>query len=186
MRNRGQILIVVAILIGVALMLLAVAVDGGRLYIQRTRMQRAAQAAANAGVAVAGEQMATLAVPHMTQAAAQPPCTPDAGFGTPFAACTATPPPPQIVSWLTDEDRASLAAPLMQTQVAAEALEYLSRNGMDEALPEVEYPFAYSPTDAVLRLMIRLRQQVTVLLAGLLQRDLVDLSAEGLSQIPQR
>jgi hypothetical protein len=35
-------------------------------------------------------------------------------------------------------------------------------------------------------LLVEVRRQATILLAGFLGRDLVDLSAEGLSELPQR
>ena len=77
---------IVAVLLVVALLLLAVVVDAGRLYIERARLKRAAQAAADAGIGVAAEHMVTLAVARQTQVAmsstASPPLT-----------ATPTPPP---------------------------------------------------------------------------------------------
>jgi hypothetical protein len=91
MKPHGQVIAIVAFLLMVLLLLLAVAVDGGRLYIERARAARTVQSAADAGIGLVGEEMVTLAVPRQTAAAVKPACVPDAGFGTPEASCTATP-----------------------------------------------------------------------------------------------
>lgn len=89
-----------------------------------------------------------------------------------------------MLGWLTDEDRATLVAPLMQTQVAAEAQQYAQRNEFPEA--EVRYPESYDPGASVVRIMVTLRRRATILLAGLLGEEWVDLAGQGLSQVPQR
>lgn len=189
--RRGQVLVVIAVLLMVMLLLLAVAVDGGRLYIERGRLARAAQAGADAGMSWVGEQMATLAVPRQTEAAGRPPCVPDAGYGTPGATCTATPLPQNIPQWLTDDDRATLVSPPIRETARAVALDYAARNGLRASDPQVRrleavYPYAYDPQGPVLRLLVRATRRATVLLAGLLGREFVDLTAEGLSELPQR
>lgn len=177
MKPRGQMLIVVAILLMVVLMLLAVAVDGGRLMIERTRLHRSAQAAADAGIGLVAEAMVTQAVARQTQAAALPTCAP-------AGPCTPTPALNDVPGWLTDDDRAALVAPPMQTQVAAEAGHYAQHNGFDQA--EVTYPQAHDPGAPVVRLLVTLRRRATILLAGLLGEEWVNLAEQGLSQIPQR
>ena len=177
MKTRGQMLVVIALLLMVVLMLLAVAVDGGRLMVERTRLRRSAQAAADAGIGVVADQMVAQAAARQTQAALLPTCAP-------VGPCTPTPALKDVPGWLTDEDRATLVAPPMQTQVAAEARQYAQRNEFPEA--EVSYPESYSPAAPVVRIMVTLRRRATILLAGLLGEDWVDLTEQGLSQVPQR
>lgn len=191
MRARGQVIVIVAVLLMVLLLLLAVAVDGGRIYIERARTVRAAQAGADAGIGRVAEEMVTLAVPRQTEAALRPACVPDAGFGTPGASCTATPHPGEVSHWLTDDDRATLVAPEMQTAVAAEALDYASRNGLNQADPEilsldVAYPHDYDAAGPAVRLLLSAKRRMTILLSGLLRLDSITLEADGLSELPQK
>jgi hypothetical protein len=173
------------------LLLLAVAVDFGRLFVERSRLERAAQAAADAGIGLVADQMVTLAGPRQTQAAARPACVPDAGYGTPGASCTATPPPSRAEQWLTDDDRATLAASAMQTEAAAEALAYAAANRAATADPgvldlEVHYPYAYHPSDDHLQVRVSILARLTFLLAGLLGDEEVLVSVEAISEIPQQ
>lgn len=188
MKHRGQILIIVAILIPVTLLLLAVAVDSGRIFIERGRMQRAAQSGADAGISVVAEEMITLVVARQTIFAST-------SSPTPPGTMTATPPPGDVAAWLDDEDRATLASPLIQATAAAEARDYASRNGYDSGDPqtllvEVTFPQpGYDPTDSgekTLNLFVMIRRRTTVLLAGLLGESLILLDSEAQSEIPQR
>ncbi len=191
MTRRGQVIVVVAILLMIVLLLLALAVDVGRLFVERSRMERAAQAAADAGIAVVAEQIVTLAVPRQTEAAARPACVPDAGYGTPGASCTATPLPSRAEHWLTENDRATLVAPPLQTEASAEALAYAAINRADPGEAgvlgvDVEYPYAYRPQDAGLQILVSIHARLSMLLAGLLGVDEVPFDVESLSQIRQR
>ena len=177
MKTRGQMLVVIALLLMVLLMLLAVAVDGGRLLIERARLRRSAQSAADAGIGLVAEQMVTQAAARQTQAALLPTCAP-------AGPCTPTPPLNDVPGWLTEDDRATLVAPPMQTQVAAEARDYAQRNEFPQA--EVSYPEGYDPGAPVVRILVTLRRRATILLAGLLGEEWVDLAEQGLSQVPQR
>lgn len=177
MNRRGQILIVVAILLMGVLMILAVAVDGGRLQIERTRLRRVAQAAADAGIGLVAEHMVTQAGARQTQAASMPTCAP-------AASCTPTPALNDVPAWLTDDDRATLVAPAMQTQVAAEAMRYAQLNELPQA--DIDFPQAYDSGGPVIRIAVSLRRRATILLAGLLGREWVDLDESAVSQIPQR
>ena len=188
MERKGQILIIVAVLIPVLLLLLAVAVDAGRLFIERGRMKRVAQAAADAGIGVVAEQMVTLAVARQTSMASTPSPTPP---GT----MTATPLPGDVAGWLQDDDRATLVSDAVLGIAATEAVVYANINGFDIANPDtltidVTYPQpGYAADDMhifVLRMLVSIRQRVTILLAGLLSEQWVDLTAEGQSEIPQR
>jgi len=191
MRRRGQVIVVVAILLMIVLLLLALPVDVGRLFVQRSRMERAAQAAADAGVAVVAEQIVTLAVPRQTEAAARPPCVPDAGYGTPGASCTATPLPRRAEHWLTDDDRATLIAPPVQTEASGEALTFAAINRADPGeagvlAVDIEYPHAYRPQDAALQMLVSIDARLSMLLAGLLGVDQVPFDVEALSEVRQR
>jgi hypothetical protein len=191
MSRRGQIIVVVAILLMVVLLMLAVAVDVGRLFIERGRLERAVQAAADAGVGIVAERMVTLAIPRLTEGAGRPACLPDADYGTPGASCTATPSPNRAEQWLTDADRAELVAAPLQTQAAAEALAYAASNGAAPGVGgvvglEVEYPDGYDPHGATLKMRISVRAALNILFTELLGQDAVDLGIEALSEIRQR
>jgi hypothetical protein len=135
--------------------------------------------------------MVTQAGPRQTEAAARSACVPDAGYGTPGAACTATPQPARAEHWLTDDDRVTLVAPAMQTQAAAEALAYASANRAATEDPgvldvQIDYPFGYQPSEASLQIRVSILARLTFLLAGLLGDDEVDVAVEAISEIPQR
>lgn len=191
MTDRGQVLVLVAVLLVVGLMLLALATDGGRLYLERGRLRRAAQSSSDAGISWVSEQMVTMAVPRQTQAAQRAPCVPDGDYGDDAATCTATPAPDQAHLWLEDEDRATLIAPEYRATAGAVVRTYAERNGtepggQDGSELSVEYPFEPDENPEVLRLRVTLRRRAVVLLAGLLGEEFVWLEAVGLSQIPQR
>lgn len=188
MRNKGQILIIVALSIPITLLLLAVAVDGGRIFIERGRIQRAAQSGADAGISVIAERMVTLAVARQTAFAATPSPSPPGSM-------TATPLPGDVAAWLTDDDRSTLIAPDTRSTAAAEARRLIRRNGLPASDPqvlsvEVTYPQpGYSPTDTritELSFFVKIRRRTTVLLAGLLGKSLILLESEAQSEIPQR
>jgi type II secretory pathway pseudopilin PulG len=191
MRDRGQVVVIVAIALTVILLLLAVAVDGGRLYVQRSRLNRSAQAAADAGIGQVSELMVTLAVERQTEAAARAPCAPDGEFGEKGARCTETPMPADIAHWLTDEDRDTLVAPEVQKTAMTVAREYAARNGLDRTDPDTEllrfsYPYAYDVDGPILVYRVEVRQSVEILLAGLLGRAFAQVDGVGQSEIPQR
>jgi hypothetical protein len=188
MKAKGQILIIVAVLIPVTLLLLAVAVDSGRIFIERGRVQRAAQSGADAGISVVAEQMVTLVVARQTLLASTPSPLPPGPM-------TATPPPGDLQAWLTDDDRATLVAPAVLSTAGAEARDYTAVNGYDPSDPdtllvEVKYPQpGYDPYDSsedALKFFVRIRHRTTVLLAGLLGESLIILESEAQSEIPQR
>jgi Flp pilus assembly protein TadG len=178
--QRGQIVIIVAVLLTATLFLLALVVDGGRIAWQRSQAKRAAQAAADAGIGIVAENIVTQAVLRQTEAASSP-----------CSSCTPTPDPAIASSWLTADDRATLIAPPLRTQVAAEALEYAQRNGFDPAQPEVQsvqidYPLSYNPSDDSIRIRVQITRNFIVLLAGILGQESFDIPVEAISQIQQR
>lgn len=191
MRAYGQVLVIVAVTLMVGLFLLALAVDGGRLYLERARLARSAQAAADAGSGWVAERMVTQVVSRQTEAASLPPCLIYGDFGDEHASCTATPEADSIQHWLTEEDRATLTAPGARATVEAIALEYARRNGLRAEDPRVtelvvDYPYGYDPKRKRLQVWVEVSRRTTILLAGLLGENFVELRAEAVSEIPQR
>jgi len=185
---RGQVLVIVAFFLPLALLLLAVMLDAGRIYIEQGRMRQAAAAAAHAGIGTVADQIVAHAALRQTQAA---PLT-TSGPGTPEPS---PPPAGDPLAWLTDEDRADLVAAWMCAEVRAEALRYLELNGIEPGGPdlvqiEIEYPQPGFDPNAewitVLSMRVRLERELPVLLAGLLNEEWVTVHAEAISQIPQR
>ncbi len=189
MRGKpGQVLVLVVVFVWVVLLLLALSVEVGRLSEERHRLRGVADAAAKGGMLVVADQMVTLAAARQTQAA-ESPCVPDAGYGTPGATCTATPRPEVVPAWLTDEDRATLVSPPMRTQVAQAVQTQLNRNGYGTGDLEVEiqYPYHYHPEAEDLRLRLYLRVQLQSLLAHLLgQERFWPVGVESQQELPQR
>lgn len=183
-------IIVIALVLMGSVILTALAVDGGRLYIERARLDRAAQSAADAGLGWVAEQMVTQALPRQTEAAARAPCIPDADYGELSTTCTATPGPNEIAHWLTDDDRATLVAPPARATAQAVSLEYASRNGLDPGDPQVSvqvyYPFLYDLDSPILQLLVRIRRETAVLWSAYFGTDRVMIPGEGLSEIPHR
>jgi hypothetical protein len=183
--GRGQVIVIVAVLVPVALLFLAVAVDAGRLYIETARLERALQAGADAGMSLAAEQLVTLVVARQTAMAGTP--TPDSPhLRTPL------PSPDDLYAWLTDGDRATLVSPANKSAVEAEALAYAARNGIDASDPEILeitliYPQSgFDPHNSdipSLRLEMSARRRATILLAGLLGREFTELSGEAMSEL---
>jgi hypothetical protein len=187
MDRKGQIVVVIAILIPIVLLFLAVAVDSGRLYSERAQMERGLQSGADAGMSLVAEQMVTLAVARQTAIAQTQMPEP------PFP--TSTPSPEDIVAWLTDDDREVLVSAPMRASVRSEALAYAKRNGIDDTEAEileidVVYPQIgydpYNPNITTLRLSMSARRSTRFLLAGFLGREFVEISSEAVSELQQR
>ena len=188
MSRRGQVVVIIAVLIPIVLLLLAVAVDGGRLYAENARLERALQSGSNAGISVVAEQMVTLAVARQTVMAGMP--SPE-----PPILSTPTPPLDDVVAWLTNDDRATLVSALLNATAQAEAMAYAARNGIDFTDPEileidVIYPQtgfnAYDDSIIMLRLKLMATRRTRILLAGLLGREFVELSGEAISELRVR
>ncbi len=188
MIKRGQVLILIAVLIPIVLLFLAVAVDAGRIFIERASLKRSAQAAADAGISVVAEQMVTLAVARQTAMAGTPSPTPP---GT----MTSTPLPGDIQGWLQDGDRKALVNEPLRSTAIAEAQQYARINGIDPASPEilqldVRFPQSgYDHGDSsirVLRFWVVVKRTTPILLAGLLGESFIHIEVSGQSEIPQR
>ncbi len=196
-KPRGQILIVVAILLMVVLFFLAVVIDGARLMVEKHELDRAADAAARAGLVVIGDRMVTQVVAAQTKAALNRctplpesnPLTPE-GY-VPPPTCTPTPMPSDFYAWLKDYHRATLVSPAMQTSVAGQVQAYADNNNLGLSNPniiefEVLYPHEYQANQRDLNIFVRIRRQVSVLLVGLLGIDQAELSGDTQQSIPQR
>ncbi len=196
MRRRGQILIIVAVLVPVALLFLAVAIDIARLYQERAQMRRAAQAASDAGASALAEEMATLASKRYEGAMMTPSSTPSPlATPNPTAELTPTPPLDQPAAWLQDEDREALTQDPIQGRVVGVAEEFARLNGLDPEDPEVtvfevRYPQPgfnpFDPDQDMLRLSVRARGRSLMLLAGLVGREYVEFTVEAASQVRVR
>jgi hypothetical protein len=198
MRRAGQVLVIVAFLIPVVLLLLAMAVDTGRIYVQRSRDRRAAQAAADAGISYVAERMTTQVIIRQTQAA-------NTSLSTPTLLLTAridgaisitpTAVPVVLQGWLTDADRATLISPEVAGTAAAVALEFAGWNGLspdggDPVEVGVIYPQAsYAPADEslpTLQLLVYVRREIRHVLSGLIGPNHLELWVEALAEINQR
>jgi len=190
-RCAGQTTVLTAIFLMGALLMLAVLVDIGRISVERHELANAAGAAAKAGLVTVGDQMMTQALAQQTLAA-QSPCVPDAGYGTPGATCTATPSPANIPAWLTNEDRQALVAAPMRTQVAVRVQQNAARNQVAPGDPgvasfEVIYPYAYTPAAHNLSILVRIRREVKILLFGFWEgSETLGIEAESKQSILQK
>ncbi len=171
MKSKGQILVVIAIVLAVGMLLLAVAVDGGRLYIERGQLERGTQAAADAGIGVVGDEVVRLAELRRQEGA---------------QACE---PAPQC--YLQEEDWQALETdPQLAQRVRQEARAYAARNGIKEGeggLLElrIEYPVV-DEAGQTLGVRVTARREVAVLLVGLLGESFYQLRATASSVIPGR
>ena len=208
MRNQqGQLLIVVAIVISIAMLLLAVAVDGGRLFLERSRIARAAQSAADAGVGVAAEKLVELAEERRAEAiegneeaneearreweeACQGEELPEP---PPEINCQEEPEPeafescePEPQCWLEEDDWVTLDSEGVRSQVEQEALAYATANGYDQSdssILKLEVEYLVDQPEESLQVQVTIRRKTTILLIGLLGGSFVNLEADGLSKL---
>lgn len=210
--QRGQLLIVIAIVVSIAMLLLAVAVDGGRLFLERNRIARGAQAAADAGVGLAAEEMVTLAeerrdvaLEEYQQAAedaqeeweeackAELITDDDVPPADPGINCDEEPVPepfepcePEPQCWLEDEDWEKMDSASVRDQVERESLEYARANGFDRDDPntlKLEVEYEVEQIEELVQVRVTIERQTTILLVGLLGGSFVNLEAEGLSEL---
>jgi len=166
------------------------------LMVEKHELNRAADAAARAGLGVVGDRMVTQVVVAQTAAALNL-CTPIPEHNlltpeyVPPPPCTPTPMPSDFYAWLKDYHRATLVSPALQTSVASQVQAYAENNNMGLSNPavvelEVEYPDEYHIKDRDLNILVRIRRQVVVIFAGLLGLDQGELSGDTKQSIPQR
>ena len=180
MNARGQMIIIVAVIIMVMTLMLAVMVDGGRVYLEKSKAERAVQAGADGGIGIVSEAIVTLAAAQQATANAAP-----------CGVCTPTPDPQKADQWLSDDDRATLISPPVQTQVAIAAVNYASQNGVGTSDPSIhsfriDFPHTYHPDRATLQIRVSAVKQTSLLLVGLLNREWVNLPVQGISEVRQR
>jgi hypothetical protein len=197
MPPKGQILIVVAILLLVVFFFLAVIIDGARLMVEKHELDRAADAAARAGIGLVGDKMVTQVIQAQTQAALYL-CTPvptalPEGQDDPHQppTCTPTPSPGDFYAWLNPNHHATLVSSGMGTAVAAQVEALADLNGLGYSNPEileveVQYPYQYSPGGRDLNIYVRIRRRVTVLFSGLLVIEQGELTGDTQQSIPLR
>ena len=186
--QRGQLLIVVAIVISLGLLMLAVAVDGGRLFLERNRMERGAQSAADAGVGVAAEEMVELAQARRDEALQE---WEDAqeeqdGENGPEEEPEFEPCDPEPYCWLVEEDWETLDSEPVRADVEREALEYARANGFDRGDSQtlkLEIEYEVFRSEETLQVRVTIQRRTTILLVGLLGESFVNLEAEGLSKL---
>ncbi len=184
MSRRGQVVVIVAFLIPVVLLLMAVGVDAGRLYLAQAALRREAESAASAGISVVADRMVTQVVIRKTEAAGAP---------APPLGATSTPEPGNLPAWLTDDDRATLVSPAVASEAEAAARSLLVMNGK-QAGAEVEFEFTfpqpgYDPENTAISSLIcrvGLKTRIEILLAGLLNEGWTTLEVTGEAAIPQR
>ncbi|NIM93008.1 MAG: hypothetical protein GTO18_04765 [Anaerolineales bacterium] len=178
MNERGQLLVVVAFVISAAMLLLAVAVDGGRLFIRRNQMKRAAQSAADAGVSVAAERMVELAEERRGGSVE------GTSVGSGDEKGGSCQPEPQC--WLSEEDWDTLSSSQVRALVEAEALDFAGRNGFSMGSTgalAINVDYSVQPMEQILQVGVTIRSRTTILLVGLLSQDFVDLEVHGFSVI---
>lgn len=189
--QRGQLLIVVAIVISLGLLLLAVAVDGGRLFLERNRIARGAQSAADAGVGVAAEEMVELAQARRDEALQewQDAQEEQDGENEPEEEPEFEPCDPEPYCWLEEEDWESLGSELVRADVEREALKYARANGFDPGDSQtlkLEIEYEVFRSEETLQVRVTIQKRTTILLVGLLGESFVNLEAEGLSKLLSR
>lgn len=188
--HRGQVIVVIAILLMVVLLFLAVIVDGARLMVEKQELERVADGAARAGLVLVGDQMVTQVIYAQTMAALHT-GTPTPMGGLPHPTSTPTPLPHDFYAWVNDDARATLASPAMQTAVAGQVQSYAENNGLGLSNPDVlevqvVYPYEYHPDDPDLEIYVLIRRRVATLLVGLLGVEQSELIGDTKQSIPQR
>jgi hypothetical protein len=184
-----------------------VAVDGGRLFLERSRIARAAQSAADAGVGIAAEKMVELAEESRAEAIAENEEAVEEARREWEESClgeTLPEPPPEIncdeepdpepfepcepepQCWLEEDDWKTLDTEGVRSEVKQEALEYARANGYDLSDPSVlnlEVEYLVDKPEESLQVQVTIRRRTTILLVGLLGGSFVDLEADGLSKL---
>lgn len=211
--QHGQLLIVIAIVVSIAMLLLAVAVDGGRLFLERNRIARGAQAAADAGVGLAAEEMVKLAEDRRdegleeyeqsvedTREEWEEACLggmlgeeDETPSSDPEIDCDQEPEPepfepcePEPGCWLEDDDWVELDSDPVRDLVEREALQYARANGFDRDDPNtlrLEVEYEVDKAEETIQVRVTIERRSTILLVGLLGGSFVNLEAEGLSEL---
>lgn len=188
--ERGQVILIVAVLLVVLLFLLAVLIDSARLFVEQQEINRALDAAGKAGLIVVGDRMVTQVVSAQTAAASITPSVTLSG-GTPGPTPTQTPGADEFYDWLSDDDRQTLVAPPFQTLVATQVLGSLNENGFGKDNPNIinigiSYPESYHLDDQTLEILLTLDRRVVIIFGKILNLNQGVLSGSSKQTIPQR
>ncbi len=188
--EKGQVVIIVAVLLIAVLLFLAVIIDGSRLMIEQQELNRAADAAGKAGLIVVGDRMVTQVVSAQTAAASQTLTATPPG-STPGPTLTPTPAADDFYSWLTDDHRKTLVAPPMKTLVATYVLGSADENGLGLSNPavtglEITYPDQYTPDTQLLQIIVKVDRIVAIMFGSILNIEEGVLSGITKQSIPQR
>jgi len=188
--ERGQVIIVVAVLFIVVFLFLALIIDGSRLMVEQGELNRAADAAGKAGLIVVGDRLVTQVVFHQT-ALASITLTATPEGSTPGPTLTPTPPADDIFSWIDDDHRKTLVAPPVRTLVATHVIGSLEDNGHGLSNPvvtdvEITYPYQYDPGDKSIQIEVQIDRVVAIMFGNFFELDEGVLSGNTKQSIPQR
>ena len=188
--ERGQVMIIVGILLVVTLLFLGSLIDGARLFIKKQEINRLLDAAGKAGLIVAGDRMVTQVISAQTAAVAVTP-HPTSNKDSLGLTPTKTPAPVDFFAWLTEADHQTLVAPPMQTIVARHALGSLEKNGLDQDNPDlidvsIIYPYQYNPGDQTLIILMKLDYRAAIIFGKILNHNQGVLSVSSKQTIPLR
>jgi len=187
--ERGQIIVIIGLLLMVALTILAVIMDGARLMLKQQELIRAADAAGKAGLIAVGDQLVVQA--GEAQSAATRTAAAPAPGGT-VPGWTSTPAPQgDVFSWINEDHRQTLVAPPMQTLVSAQVLGSAEENGLGLSNPSVSdfriiYPLEYNRDDQAIRIGVQIQQTVMILFGKLLNLESGEVTGYAEQEIPQR
>lgn len=189
-KEKGQVIIILALLLVVVLTILAVIIDGARLMMEQQEIKRVADAAGKAGLIIVGDHMITQVVAAQTAAASITLTATPIG-STPGPTLTPTPAVDVFFSWINDDHRKTLVAPLMQTLVATHVLGSAEENDQGLSNPviteiEITYPYQYLVGDQNIQIKVRIDRVVAILFGSLFNLDEGVLSGNTKQNIRQR
>ena len=190
-KQRGQILIIIAVLFIAVLSITAILIDSSRLLIEKQELNRASAAGGKSGMIYVGNLMVTQAgEAFQSTVQARVTSTPGSLLPSPTAAPGGTD-RPRVEDYLSDQDRAHLISPPVRTQVASEVKKQIQLNGFEEGkggIMEIEviYPFEYWLEKEELEIFIRISKRVSVMFSGFLEPDSGVIKGESRQSIPHR
>ena len=190
MSERGQVIVVVAVLLVVVLVFLALIIDGSRLMVEGNELNRAADAAGKAGLIVVGDLMVTQVVSHQT-AMASITLTSTPEGSTPGPTLTSTPQADELLAWINDDHRKTLVAPPLQTMVATAVQGSLEDNGLGLSNPvvsdlQISYPHDYDPDGLAIQILVKVERTVAIMFGSVFNLEEGVLSGNSKQSIPQR
>jgi hypothetical protein len=188
--ESGQVIVVVAVLLVVVLLFLALIIDGSRLMVEQSELNRAADAAGKAGLIVVGDTMVTQVVSHQT-ALASVTLTSTPEGATPGPSLTPTPQSDEFFAWINDDHRMTLVAPPLQTMVATAVRGSLEDNSLGLSNPvvtnlEISFPDDYDPEGQAIQVYVKVDRVVAIMFGNLFELEEGELSGTSKQSIPQR